>query len=98
MYGIYVNGANLEANMNLSTEMLTSILTKKVTNWTKVTDTTGNQVATVSTPIVVVNREQGSGSRTAADLLIVGDTCQRSSQRASRNPPGSRTTSRRATC
>jgi hypothetical protein len=76
VYGIYVNGANLEANMSLSTEMLTSILTKKVTNWTKVTDTAGHQVATVSTPIVVVNREQGSGSRAATDLLIVGDTCQ----------------------
>jgi hypothetical protein len=76
VYGIFVNGANLEANMSLSTEMLTSILTKKVTNWTKVTDTAGHQVATVSTPIVVVNREQGSGSRAATDLLIVGDTCQ----------------------
>jgi ABC-type phosphate transport system substrate-binding protein len=76
VYGIFVNGANLESGMNLSTETLTAILTKKITNWTKVTDTAGRQVATVSTPIVVVNREQGSGSRTATDLLIVGDTCQ----------------------
>jgi hypothetical protein len=76
VYGIFVNGSALESKMSLSTEMLTSILTKKVTNWTKVTDIAGNQVATVSTPIVIVNREQGSGSRAATDLLIVGDTCQ----------------------
>lgn len=76
VYGIFVNGSTIESGMSLSSEMLTSIMTKKVTNWTKVTDTTGKQVATVSTPIVIVNREQGSGSRTAADLLIVGDTCQ----------------------
>jgi hypothetical protein len=76
VYGIFVNGSTLESGMSLSSETLQAILTKKITNWTKVTDTSGNQVATVSTPIVIVNREQGSGSRTATDLLIAGDTCQ----------------------
>lgn len=75
VYGIYVNGSTLESGMNLSVETLQNIFTKKITNWTKVTDTAGHQVATTSTPIVIVNREQGSGSRTATDLLIVGDTC-----------------------
>jgi hypothetical protein len=56
--------------------MVANILTRQVTNWSSVTDTTGHQVSSVSIPIVIVNREQGSGSRAATDLLIAGDVCQ----------------------
>jgi PBP superfamily domain len=85
VYGFYVNG--LPANLSLSTETLTAILTKKITNWSKVTDTAGAQVSSTSLPIVVVNREQGSGSRAAADLLIVGDTCQTLQSTGIKEPP-----------
>jgi hypothetical protein len=56
--------------------MLQNILTKQVTDWSAVVDTNGAQVASSSVPIIIVNRELGSGSRAATDLLIAGDSCQ----------------------
>jgi hypothetical protein len=79
VFGIYVNTgttAGIATPLNLSTQMVANILTKQVTDWSAVTDTGGNQVSSVSIPIVIVNREQGSGSRAATDQLIAGDVCQ----------------------
>jgi PBP superfamily domain len=85
VYGIFVNNASLTEGgsavstsnpLSLSEAMVASILSKSVTNWSLVTDTTGHPVATGSVPIVIVNREQGSGSRAATDLLITGDACK----------------------
>ena len=85
VYGIFVNDTSLVEGgaavsttnpLKLSTSMVANILTKTVTNWSLVTDTAGAAVATSSVPIVIVNREVGSGSRAATDLLITGDACQ----------------------
>jgi len=40
-----------------------------------VTDVNGNAVTNAPLAITIVNREKGSGSRTATDLLIAGDVC-----------------------
>jgi len=82
VFGIYVNtnaGVGLRNPLNLSVATVASILHKTVSDWSQVTDTNGLPALTsgsASTPIVLVNREQGSGSRAATDLLIAGDTCQ----------------------
>jgi PBP superfamily domain len=85
IYGIFVNNTSLTeggsavstANpLKLSKQMVAKILDHTVTNWSTVTDITGNPVASSSVPVVIVNREQGSGSRAATDLLITGDSCQ----------------------
>jgi hypothetical protein len=78
VYGIYVNtsGGAFTAPLSLSKQTVEQILVKNVTNWSLVTDTTGNPVTSSSVAITVVNREPGSGSRAATDLLIAGDTCQ----------------------
>jgi ABC-type phosphate transport system substrate-binding protein len=85
VYGIFVNNASLTEGgsavstsnpLKLSEAMVANILSKSVTNWSLVTDVTGNPVASGNVPIVIVNRETGSGSRAATDLLITGDACK----------------------
>jgi hypothetical protein len=78
VYAVFVNetGGNFtETPLNLSVQTLSQILQGNITDWSKVTDVAGNAVVSASTPILVVNREYGSGSRTATDVLIVGDGC-----------------------
>jgi hypothetical protein len=52
-----------------------STVTGANTNWSDVPDSAGNLVASSSLAVTIVNREQGSGSRTAADLFFTGDHC-----------------------
>jgi len=61
--------------LNISKAALTNVLQGNVTNWNAVPDTSGNAVAT-SQAITIVNREQGSGSRTSADIFFTNDGCQ----------------------
>lgn len=79
VYGIYVNTGTtpgIKKPLSLSTQMVQNLLTKQITDWSQVTDTSGAQVSSTSIPVVIVNREVGSGSRAATDLLIAGDVCQ----------------------
>jgi hypothetical protein len=85
VYAVFVNnksapaggGTNpLPSTLMLSQQMLQQLLTRSVTNWNVVQDIAGNPVTSTSLAVTVVNREQGSGSRTATDLLLAGDTCQ----------------------
>jgi hypothetical protein len=78
VYALFVNEnstAFTENPLNLSLQTVQQILTHKIRNWSLVTDTAGNAVANASLAITIVNREKGSGSRTATDLLIAGDSC-----------------------
>jgi PBP superfamily domain len=78
VYALFVNEnspAFTENPLNLSLQTVQQILTHKIRNWNLVTDTAGNAVVNASLAITIVNREKGSGSRTAADLLIAGDSC-----------------------
>jgi len=66
------------SNLSLSAQTIATILQGKVTDWGKVPlagSATGAAVAATGTPITVVNREQGSGSRTATDIFFTGDHC-----------------------
>jgi hypothetical protein len=79
VYGIFVNtGTNaiFSPPLSLSTQTVEQLLTKSITNWSLVTDVNGNVVTSSSQAVTIVNREAGSGSRTATDLLIAGDVCQ----------------------
>jgi hypothetical protein len=78
VYALMVNeGSTIftENPLNLSLQTVQQILTHKIKNWSLVTDVAGNAVTNAPLAITVVNREKGSGSRTAADLLIAGDVC-----------------------
>lgn len=80
VYALYVNTATAGANftvspINLNQEMIADILTHNVTNWSQVYDVNSNPVTSGALAITIVNREYGSGSRTATDILMAGDSC-----------------------
>jgi hypothetical protein len=84
VYAVFVNetgvsngGTNpfTETPMLLSQQTVAAILTHGIKNWSQVTDINGNSVSTTGFPITIVNREAGSGSRAATDILMVGDSC-----------------------
>ena len=78
VYALMVNeGSTIftENPLNLSLQTAQQILTHKIRDWSLVTDVNGNAVTSGPLAITIVNREKGSGSRTAADLLIAGDVC-----------------------
>jgi hypothetical protein len=67
------------ASLNLPLEVVTNIFQApahvNVTNWDKIPDTSGTVVTSTSLPITIINREQGSGSRTATSIYLAGDEC-----------------------
>ncbi|MGO9513682.1 MAG: hypothetical protein ACLP2F_08580 [Steroidobacteraceae bacterium] len=63
------------ASLDLSAQTIATILQANQSNWDDVPDTSGNAVTSASLAITIVNREQGSGSRTATDLYFTGDHC-----------------------
>jgi hypothetical protein len=78
VYALFVNEnstAFTENPLNLNLQTVQNILLHKVTNWSQVLDANGNAVVSAPLGITIVNREQGSGSRAATDILIVGDAC-----------------------
>jgi hypothetical protein len=78
VYALFVNensSAFTETPLNLNIQTVQNILLHKVTNWSQVLDANGNAVVSSPLAITIVNREQGSGSRAATDILLVGDAC-----------------------
>jgi hypothetical protein len=63
------------ASLALSRQTIAAILQGNQVDWSDVPDTSGNAVASTGLGINIVNREQGSGSRTATDLYFTGDHC-----------------------
>jgi hypothetical protein len=63
------------ASLNLPAEAIANVLQGTSSDWSRVPDTTGTAVTAASQPIVIVNREQGSGSRTSTDIFFTGDHC-----------------------
>jgi hypothetical protein len=61
--------------LNLPKDSIANILQGNVANWNAVSDTNGNAVTATSQPIQIVNREQGSGSRTATSIFFTDDEC-----------------------
>jgi len=70
------------ASLALPYETIANILNGSSGNWNDVPDDNGNTViaATASLPITIVNREQGSGSRTATDIFFETDSCNKAGQ------------------
>jgi hypothetical protein len=86
VYALFVNENSslfTETPLNLSLQTLEAILQRNVTNWSNVVDVAGNAVVSGSLAINLVNRETGSGSRAATDILIVGDGCGAAASTAS---------------
>ncbi len=76
------------ASLDLSQQTIAAILQGNQVNWNDVPDTSGNAVTSASLPITIVNREQGSGSRTATDLFFTGDHCSALPQTAIQESTG----------
>jgi ABC-type phosphate transport system substrate-binding protein len=82
VYALFVNENSTlftENPLNLNLQTVQNILLHKVTNWSQVLDANGNAVVSGPLAITIVNREQGSGSRAATDILLVGDGCSSAS-------------------
>jgi hypothetical protein len=75
VYALFVNETTsfTETPLALSLQTVQQILTHKIRNWSLVTDVNGASVVSTPVAITIVNREKGSGSRAATDLLIAGD-------------------------
>lgn len=84
VFGVFVNvsggafGSPLPTSLSISKAALTNVLQGNVTDWNQVSNTAGSAVATASDPIVLVNRESGSGSRASAAIYFTGDECSAS--------------------
>jgi hypothetical protein len=76
------------ATLNLSQQTIANILNGGTTDWSDTLDTNGNIVATSGLAITIVNREQGSGSRTGTDLFFETDECNTVSQLPILETPG----------
>jgi ABC-type phosphate transport system substrate-binding protein len=89
VFGIAVNVPSADLNttpgpggvtnggtVNLSRETVGAIFRGKYTDWSTVPDAvTGNPVTSASLPIVVTNREPGSGTRTATNMYFYNYQC-----------------------
>jgi hypothetical protein len=76
VFGIFVNGTGLHTPICLGSDAVKAILAGSATDWNKVEDcATHAAVASASTPIILVNREPGSGSRTATSIYWLNDEC-----------------------
>jgi hypothetical protein len=85
VFGVFVNtnssafSSAQKASLNLSQETVTNILQhaegNSSANWDYFPDATGVAVTSSSVPITIINREQGSGSRTATSIFFTGDEC-----------------------
>lgn len=83
VFGIFVNTKSAgggftsaeQSALSLSKATLTNILQGSTTDWSLASDTSGNPVTSGASPITIVNREQGSGSRTAASIYFTDDEC-----------------------
>jgi hypothetical protein len=82
VFGLVVNtktspGGFASSTVNLSKESAAAILKGNYTDWAQVPDAlTGNPIAsTTPTPITVINREPGSGTRTATNIFFLNYQC-----------------------
>jgi len=68
---------NFGTHPDLPRETIANIFNGSVTDWNKVNRSDGSgPVAATATPIVVCNREVGSGTRAQADVWLTGDGCE----------------------
>jgi ABC-type phosphate transport system substrate-binding protein len=73
-----VHGFIASSNLGLTDlpkAQLALVFNGSVNNWNKVYKADGSTVTTASAPIIICNREVGSGSRVAADLFLNATGC-----------------------
>jgi hypothetical protein len=78
VYAIFVNENSTvfkENPLALSQQTVAAILSHQFKNWSQVTDVNGATVVSAPLAITIFDRESGSGSRAATDILMVGDGC-----------------------
>jgi len=79
VFGLAVNVSGRSfSTVNLSRESAANILSGSYSDWHNVPDAlTGNPISSVTTgdPILLVNREPGSGTRTQANIFFLGYQC-----------------------
>ncbi|MEJ0005162.1 MAG: hypothetical protein WDM77_01905 [Steroidobacteraceae bacterium] len=80
VFGIFVNKTGLNINAQngicLPSYAITQLLAGNITDWSKVEDCVSHAaVASTPTTATIVNREAGSGSRTAASVFWLNDEC-----------------------
>jgi hypothetical protein len=61
--------------LSLSKSTITNLLQGNTGDWSQASDINGNPVTSSSQTVTVVNREAGSGSRTATSIYFTGDEC-----------------------
>jgi hypothetical protein len=88
VFGIYVNTSGLNGGasgqaLNLSRETIAGILDGTMTDWSQVPTVNGGVAGVASNvpaPIVVENREAGSGTRTGASIYFLNYNCSQSNR------------------
>jgi len=78
-FGIVINKTgNLAGVTNLSKSSVANLLAGFYADWNQVPNAGGTgSVTAASTPVIICNREIGSGTRTAADLFFTNDQCNK---------------------
>jgi ABC-type phosphate transport system substrate-binding protein len=76
VFGLYVNtsGQGL-SSLNISKETAANILNGTYKDWSKVPDINGQPLTTTSHAITRIQREPGSGTRTAANIYFLNYQC-----------------------
>lgn len=88
VFGLVVNTSGQTfSSVNLSRESAANILNGSYTDWSKVPDaSSGDSIASSTSKITRVDRENGSGTRTSANIYFLGYQC--SSTANIQNNPG----------
>lgn len=68
-------GATGFASLALSRETIAGLLDSSITDWSLTPDVNGNAVASSSFGVTIINREQGSGTRTSTSIFYMEDEC-----------------------
>jgi hypothetical protein len=76
-FGFFINNSAFTggAVLDFSADTYRNIWAKNYTNWDQVPTSSGALASTTSVPIVLINREQGSGSRAAANVFLQSAGC-----------------------
>jgi hypothetical protein len=70
-----INGGAVGQAINLTRQTAAAIMQGNYTDWANVPSATGGAVSSTSQAITLVNREEGSGTRTGATIYFLGTNC-----------------------
>ena len=70
-----INGGGTGQAINLTRQTAAAILSGSYSDWSFVPSASGGAVSSTSQAITIVNREEGSGTRTGATIYFLGTNC-----------------------